>query len=47
MKKYNSPICEIKILFTSDIITESSYDSIVYSESGNLDNGGFTDKIYW
>lgn len=47
MKKYDSPVCEVITLMTSDILTASTYNSIGYSDNGNMDDGGFPDIYMW
>ena len=41
MKKYDSPICEIEFVLTSDIITLSYYDRV------DLDKDSGIDRIFW
>ena len=47
MKKYNSPVCEFEILFISDILTASSFEVFNYSNSGNMDDIYYTDRVTW
>lgn len=47
MKKYNSPICEIKIFATSDVITTSSFSLFSVSNKGDLDNDSGVDRVEW
>ena len=49
MKKYNSPVCEIELLATSDIITTSSSEYRGFSAFGvgDLDNGRDIDVVEW
>ena len=49
MKKYNSPICEIEIFATPDVITSSSDTFRIFSFSniGNLDDNSNIDKVNW
>lgn len=49
MKKYNSPICEIEILTTSDVVTSSSDTFRIFSffNTGNLDDNSSIDRAEW
>ena len=49
MKKYNSPMCEIEIFATSDVVSSSSDSFRLFSSSGvgNLDDGSNIDKVIW
>ena len=49
MKKYNSPICEVESLMTSDIITTSSseFRNFSFSSVGNLDDDRSIDVVQW
>ena len=47
MKKYNSPICGIEIITTSDVITSSSFRTFSFSDTGNLDDNSGIDIVEW
>ena len=49
MKKYNSPICEIEIFATSDVVTTSSASFRLFSffNQGNLDDNSNIDRVEW
>ena len=50
MKKYNSPIFEIEMLMTSDVVTTSGIDkfkNFASSNVGNLDDGSNVDVVEW
>lgn len=46
MKKYESPVLELRFLTESDVLTASTYQEIIYYDDGNLDEG-FYDEVYW
>ena len=47
MKNYNSPICEIEIFTTPDVITASVFESFASFNRGNLDDKDNIDRIRW
>ena len=47
MKKYNSPIRELEIVMSSDIITSSQFKLFSVENQGNLDEGEKVDRVDW